>query len=97
VVSDYPTVLIEPDPAIPPGCSCSECERPYGLSHLGTCSRSGLMGGSGIVGFRVAREMASTESLESKTLAEKEGFEPSFPAKSHGNSVGFPSEHPDHE
>jgi integrase len=38
----------------------------------------------------------SSESLESNALAEKEGFEPSFPSKSHGNRPGFPSEHPDH-
>ncbi len=38
-----------------------------------------------------------TESLESHPLAEKEGFEPSFDAKSHGNSVGIPSVRPDHE
>jgi site-specific recombinase XerD len=38
----------------------------------------------------------SSESLESNPLAEKEGFEPSFPAKSHGNRLGFPSEDPEH-
>lgn len=48
------STMIEPDPEIPPGCACSECERPYGLSHLGTCTRSSLHGGSGIVGYRIA-------------------------------------------
>jgi len=52
------SILLEPDPAILPGCACPECERPYGLSHLGTCGGSVLMGGSGIVGFREKRETA---------------------------------------
>lgn len=49
--------MIEPDPTIPPGCACPECERPYGLSHLGTCSGSMMRsGGSGLVGFIVSND-----------------------------------------
>jgi hypothetical protein len=55
-------------------------------------ARSVLAGGSA----RVPLAKASTESLESNALAEKEGFEPSFPAKRDGNRLGFPSEDPEH-
>ncbi len=35
--------------------------------------------------------MESTEPLESNPLTEKEGFEPSLAAKSHGTRLGLPS------
>lgn len=50
-----PALAVEPDPAVPVGCACGECGRPYGVSHLGTCSLSLMAStGCGIVGFRVA-------------------------------------------
>jgi hypothetical protein len=55
-------------------------------------ARSVLAGGSA----RVPLAKASTESLESNALAEKEGFEPSFPAKSHRNRLGLPSDPSEH-
>ena len=45
---------IEREPTHPVGMACPECERPYGLSHLGSCSGSTMRGGCGIVGFRDA-------------------------------------------
>ena len=40
--------------------------------------------------------LEASKSLESNPLAEKEGFEPSFPSKSHGNRLGFPSDPREH-
>ena len=44
-------MVLSPDPAHVVGMGCPECERLYGLSHLGTCSGSMMHGGAGIVGF----------------------------------------------
>lgn len=63
---------VEPAPDHLAGSPCGECERPYGWSHLGSCSQALVNGGlGGLVGFRLAQGAvaAGFDQLQSEAAA----------------------------